>query len=66
MSVLHVMMCANDGYAMPLTVVAHSLLSQASRDVSIELHVVSDGISDANRMRIERCLAPAHPDARIL
>lgn len=66
MTTLHVMMCANDGYAMPLTVAAHSLLHHADRGVRIELHVVTDGFSPDNTARAERCLRAAHPQVEIV
>lgn len=66
MRTLHVMLCANDAYAMPLTVAAHSLLFHASRDVAFELHVVSDGIRTENKARVEHSLVSAHPHARVV
>ncbi|MBU2958945.1 glycosyltransferase family 8 protein [Paracoccus sp. 1_MG-2023] len=66
MTTMHVMMCANDAYAMPLTVAAHSLLRHADRDATIELHVVSDGISEQNRLHAEKCWAAAHPKVRAI
>lgn len=66
MKTLHVMMCANDAYAMPLTVAAHSLLFHASNDVAVELHIVSDGMRAENKVRVERSLVSAHPHAKLV
>ncbi|WP_265501103.1 glycosyltransferase family 8 protein [Paracoccus beibuensis] len=66
MKTLHVMMCANDAYAMPLTVAAHSLLFHAGHDVAVEVHVISDGISADNKARAERSLASSHPHAKVV
>lgn len=66
MKTLHVLMCANDGYAMPLTVAAHSLMHHADPQARVELHVVTDGFSADNAARAERVLQAAHPGGRIV
>lgn len=57
--------CADDGYAMPLTVALHSALRTLDRDRSVEVFIVDGGLSPRNLARCRRCLASAHPRVRI-
>jgi lipopolysaccharide biosynthesis glycosyltransferase len=62
---IHILLGADDAYAMPLTVAAHSALYHLDRNVSPEVHIVDGGISKENRDRIKACLSAAHPQAVI-
>lgn len=57
---------ANDAYAMPLTVAAHSALRHLSRDREVQVCIMADHITPANRSRICAALERAHPRVSIL
>ena len=54
-------MGADDRYAMPMTVAAHSALHHLARDCVVELHILDGGISLKNQNRSKEVLLRAHP-----
>ena len=58
---IHLIFAANDAYAMPLAVAAHSALRFLSKKYEAEIYVFDGGISPQNRLRIEDTLKKVHP-----
>jgi lipopolysaccharide biosynthesis glycosyltransferase len=52
---------SDDRYAMPLAVTLHSALTRIPREVSVRVNVFDGGISQRNRLRVERVVRDARP-----
>ena len=63
---IHLIFAANDAYAMPLAVAAHSALYFLSKDYEVEIKVFDGGISPKNRLHIENLLKKARPDLALI
>ena len=63
---IRLLLGANDAYAMPLVVTAHSALVRLPRDRGVEVHLIDGGFTPENRSRIGRTLARAHPRVRMV
>ncbi len=61
MEKIRILIGADDRYAMPMTVAAHSALYHLAQDREVELHVLDGGISSENRRRSKEILRQAHP-----
>lgn len=58
---LHILLAANDKYAMPMSVAAHSAASRVPHDYTVEINIIDDEISETNAERALRVLRNAHP-----
>ncbi len=63
---IHILLAANNNYAMPLTVAAHSALRHINRNCPVSLNIVDDGLSETNRRRAASILERAHPRVKIV
>jgi lipopolysaccharide biosynthesis glycosyltransferase len=66
METIRLLLGANDRYAMPMTVAAHSALVHIDPSHDVELYIVDDNISYGNRKTAELVLKRAHPRARLI
>ena len=66
MDTIRILLAANDTYAMPLTVAAHSAVTHLAAGRSIEVHVVDDGMSEANKHRATSAIRKSSPQAKVL
>jgi lipopolysaccharide biosynthesis glycosyltransferase len=62
---IRLLFAANEAYAMPMTVAAHSALYHLDKTRHSEVNIFSDGISTESRARVHRSLSKAHPTAEV-
>lgn len=62
---VHILFAANDAFAMPMAIAAHSALYHLDVACDVEVHILDEDISEDNRRRAQFVLSEVHPRATV-